>query len=57
LALWPISLGQVREYAFLTLAALLIIRSSSWFGVENDESVATAGIEISWRVASHFVLF
>jgi hypothetical protein len=57
LAMWPISLGLVREYTFLTLAALLVIRSSNWVRVEEDESAINTGVEVSWPASPGFVLF
>jgi hypothetical protein len=57
LALWPISLGQVREYTFLTLAALLVIRSTKWIDVEEDESAMNAVVEVRWLAPPGFVLF
>jgi hypothetical protein len=57
LALWPISLGQVREYIFLTLAALLVIRSTKWIDVEEDESAMNAVVEVRWLAPPGFVLF
>jgi hypothetical protein len=55
LALWPISLGQVREYTFLTLAALFVIRSSNWVRVENDQSAINGDVETRWATPTHFV--
>jgi hypothetical protein len=62
LAMWPISLGQVREYTFLTLAALLVIRSSNWVRVEEDESPINPVdenpvVEVRWPALPGFVLF
>jgi ABC-type proline/glycine betaine transport system permease subunit len=57
LALWPMSLGHGREYTFLTLAALLVIRSSVWFGVEDDESAINAAVEVPGAAPTGFVFF
>jgi hypothetical protein len=56
-ALWPMSLGHGREYTFLTLAALLVIRSSNWLNVDNDESTIKTGGEAHWASPPDFVFF
>ena len=57
LAMWPVSLGQVRGYTFLTLAALLVIRSGNWARVEQDESPINPVVEVRWPAPPGFVLF
>ncbi|HLH52850.1 MAG TPA: hypothetical protein VKY92_04465 [Verrucomicrobiae bacterium] len=57
LAMWPISFGEVREYTFLTVAALLVIRSSNWVRVEEDGLTINTGVEVSWPASPGCVLF
>jgi hypothetical protein len=59
LALWPMSLSNVQEYAFMTLAGLLVIliQSNNCLGVRNDNLAINSRVDIHWAVQPDCVFF